>query len=404
VKQLQTMDTEIRHYASREALRDLAPKLRAAGLPSATIPGMDAEFLAEDFEGEHSGAVVAYDDGVPFAYLTYAFSWKQFRPAVGPLSLGRLPVRQLRIFGLVGVRTIPDNLLDRFFELLLNQRGWHIGNILEVSPDDPLVRRLGSAQKRPRYRMIRKDVPTVQVKLDDTFESYLKKRFTKKARYNLRREVRLLDEAVAGDVEIKIYHSPADVEQFMRDAGSIARLTYQWKIGMNALRVTPQAVKKTSYLAAVGRWRSYILYIRGVPAAYCYATIRHGELSYDVVGYDPQFAKLNPGKVLLFKILEELHQSRIVDALDFGRGLADYKLLFANGTRPVVDLSLFPYNTYSQFLWLLAGATEVGYHCLHPLFRHWMPWIKRIVQRTLGVMFPTFIDETEIFFQLIILN
>ncbi|HEY1373658.1 MAG TPA: GNAT family N-acetyltransferase [Candidatus Binatia bacterium] len=369
---------------------------------STAVPGMDPEFLAEGFEGQNSGAMVAYGDSAPLAYLTYAVRLKRFRAAIGPLSFGRLPVKQLRIFGLVGAP--PDNVIDEFLRQLLVQKEWDIAEIIELAPHDPVAERLPSVPLPRGFRIIRKEVPTVQVKLDDTFEDYLHNRFHKKSRYNLKREVRLLEEAALGEVQVKIFRSPEDAAPFLRDAESIARLSYQWKMGMTTVHMTPENVQRMSYVARGGKLRSYILYIRGVPAAYCYATIRYGELAYQTVGYDPQFAKLNPGKVLLYKILEDLHENRIVGALDFGRGITDYKLLFANADRPLVDVSVFPHNPYSQFLWLLTTATDQGYRRLRPIVRQWMPWIKRKVQKTLGVLLPGFVEEHDLLFQLTALN
>jgi hypothetical protein len=396
------LNINVQQYCGEKALRVTALQLRTAGLLSTAFPGMDPEFLAEGFEGQNPGAMVACRESVPLAYMTYAVRLKHFRAAIGPLSFGHLPVKQLRIFGVIG--SPPESVIDEFLRQLLVQKEWDVAEMVELAPHDPLAVRLASLRLPRGFRIIRKEVPTVQVKLDDTFEDYLHNRFHKKARYNLKREVRLLEEAAPGQVQMKIYRSPEDAAPFLRDAENIARRSYQWKMGMTTVHMTPENVQRMSYIARGGKLRSYILYIRGVPAAYCYASIRHGELAYQTVGYDPQFAKLNPGKVLLFKILEDLHKNRVVGALDFGRGITDYKLLFANAERPLIDLSLFPQNSYSQFLWLLATATDEGYRRLRPIVRQWMPWIKRKVQKTLGLLLPGLVEEHEILLNLTALN
>jgi len=396
------LNINVQHYCGEKALRCAALQLRSAGLLSTALPGLDPEFLAEGFEGQHSGAMVAYRESVPSAYLTYAVRSKGFRAAIGSLSFGHLPVKQLRIFGIVG--SPPDNVIDEFLRQLLAQKEWDIAEMFEIAPHDPLAGRLAALRLPRGFRIIRKEVPTVQIKLDGTFEDYLNNRFHKKARYNLKREVRLLEEAAGGEVEIKIYRSPEDAAPFLKDAENIARLSYQWKMGMTTAHMTPENVQRLSYIARAGKLRSYILYIRGMPAAYCYATIRHGELAYETVGYNAQFTKLNPGKVLLYKILEDLHENRPVGALDFGRGITDYKLLFANAKRPLIDVSLFPPDGYSQFLWLLATATDEGYRRLRPIVRQWMPWIKRKVQKTLGLLLPGLVEEHEILLQLMALS
>lgn len=396
------LNINVQHYCGEKALRLAALRLRTDGLLSTAFPGMDPEFLAEGLEGQNAGAMVAYRDSVPLAYLTYAVRSTRFRAAIGPLSFGHLPVKQLRIFGVVG--SPPDDVVDEFLRQLLHQQEWDVAEMIEVAAHDLLPERIASLPLPRGFRIIRRDVPTVQVKLDKTFDDYLHSRFHKKARYNLKREVRLLEEAAPGQTEMKIYRSPEDAAPFLRDAESIARRSYQWKMGMTTVHMTPENIHRMSYIARAGKLRSYILYIRGVPAAYCYATIRHGELAYQTVGYDPQFAKLNPGKVLLFKILEDIHKNRVVAALDFGRGITDYKLLFANADRSLIDINVFPNNPYSRFLWLLATATDEGYRRLRPIVRQWMPWIKRKVQKTIGLLLPGIVEEPEILFHLTALN
>jgi len=396
------MDVSIRRYHGREALRTIGGHLRDAGFADAPIPGMDPDFLAEGVEGDHPGAIIAYRGATAIGYLCYAFQLKTFPLKIGGRALAYLPYRQLRIFGFTALEN-GSQLAELLLRPLLNDRTWHVAEVFEAPPDNPLAQCLIRRVEESGYRLIHKEIPTIQVQLEDNFESYLMKRFTKKTRYNLKREVRLLEEETAGEVELRIFQSPADMNTFMSDAERVAKLTYQWKLGMNTLRATPLVMKRTSYLARSGKWRSYILYIRGEPAAYCYATIRRGELSYDIVGYDPKYAALNAGKVLLFKMLQELHDSRVVAALDFGPGLADYKLLFANSRRSVLDLSLFCRKPYSHLLFALASIADIGYRSMRPLLRQAMLYIKRRARKVAGAIIPALMDEAQEMTQIAIL-
>ena len=394
-----TFRWSVSHCQDKEALRALADALRDGGLPPPAIPGMDPALLAEGLEGDDAGAIIAYEHGAPVAYLTYALERKSLRLALGPFSFGRLPVRQLRIFGYNERERIPTAMLDRMAKLLFDMKRWHMADVLEASPDDRFSKRL-IEKHSSSHRVARKEVGTIQLRLEDSFEDYLAKHFRKKVRYNLKREVRLLEEAAAGGVRMEIYEREDQAENFIREAERIAKLTYQWKMGLETLRVTPRFLRKTAYLARCGKWRGYMLYIQGAPAAFCYTTVRHGELSYDVVGYDPQFHKLNPGKVLLFKMIEELHETRYVDVLDFGRGLAEYKMLFANANRPVLDISFFPHKVYPQTLWLLTTATENLYQELRPRLRQWMPTVKKWFRKAVALLLPGLPDEIDLMSEL----
>jgi len=54
---------EVRRHEGREAVREIAASLTAAGFLPAPVPGMDPEYLAEGFEGDHPGAMIACRGG-----------------------------------------------------------------------------------------------------------------------------------------------------------------------------------------------------------------------------------------------------------------------------------------------------------------------------------------------------
>jgi Acetyltransferase (GNAT) domain len=377
---------DIRRHHGRQALRDVAAPLAAAFAPP-PFPGMDAEYLAEGFEGDEPGVFVAYRDGRPVAYMTYVLRDRDFRPTFGPFSIGRFPFRQLRLFGYAGEDHTHMPILDAFSKSLREDRSWHVAQFLDLPPDNPLsdyVSRGGFGG----CSLTAKSYETIQLKIENNFETYLRNRFTKKTRYNLKREVRLLEDASGGQAVMQVYHSPEQVIDFLTDVERVARCTHQWQKGFTPLRVDPLVIRKLSYLAQRKRLRGYILFIRGTPAAFCHGTIRWGELVCEVVGYDPRFAKLNPGKVLLFKIIEDLHRCHAVDGLNLQGGTAAFRQVFATTTGITVDASLYRHEPYPQFLRLLAVAAEAAYRCLRPLVRPWLPHMRRIFLRRVAASAP----------------
>jgi hypothetical protein len=374
---------EFRRHEGAEALRALSQPLLASGLLPAPVTEMEPQFLAERFEGDGAGAVVASRGSRPVAFVPYVLRRARFSLQLGSIPLGSLPFRQLVIFGYASVEEDHAALLDGLVHPLLSMRSWDVAQLFEWPLDSPLsdyFTREGNAGF-PGCLVTVESYDTLQVRLEPTFETYLKTRFTKKTRYNLKREVRLIEEAVPEGVSTRIFHSPDDVEDFYRDAEPIARKTYQRRLGLNSLRATASAKLRTANLAARGRWRSYILYLRGEPAAYCYGTVRWGELSYDVVGYDPRYVKLNPGKVLLFRILEDLHEWQRVAALNFGKGITGYKELFATSSRRGMDALLYRSHPYPRSLRLLRRGFDSSYRWLNPRVQHWMPAVKRLFGR-----------------------
>jgi Acetyltransferase (GNAT) domain len=381
---------EVLRHEGAEALRALAAPLRASGLLPPPVSEMDPEFLAEGFEGDGGGVVVARRGGRAIAYLPYVLRRHHFSLRLGSLPLGGLPFRQLVIFGYAGVDDDHESVLDRLFQPLLAAKGWDVAQIFECPCDSPLARYLSRtpATGFRGFAVFPETYDTLQVDLQPSFDLFLQSRFSKKTRYNLKREVRLLEEAIPGGSTTKVFHSPDQVEDFFGDAERIARRTYQRRLGFNSLCPDAPTKGKMAHLAARGRWRSYILYLNGEPAAYCSATIRWGELWYEVVGYDPRFAKLNPGKVLLYRILEDLHRHRVVSGLNFGKGITGYKELFATSRRPEMNAHIYRNRPYSSLLRSLRSAVNSSYLWLYPRVRHWMPLVKRLYGRGIRASNP----------------
>jgi hypothetical protein len=369
---------EIRRHAGPEALRELVAPLTLAGFLPAPIAGMDPVYLAEGFEGESPGAIVAYANGEPAAYMTYALRRMVFRPAFGRFSLGRFPYRQLRLFGYAGKEGARGPILDQFFAALLETDRWQVAQLFELPVDNPLCRyisRIPSDGDRG-YCAVNRIFETIQSRIEENFESFLQSRFTKKTRYNLKREVRLLEEAAPGRIATRVYTSAEEAADFLKRCERIARRTRHWSSAY-PLRVTPSSIRKVSYLAKSGRLRGYILFIGDLPVAFCYATVRWGELWCEAVGHDPQFSKLNPGKVLLYKIFEDLHECQVVRQLNFGVGTAEQKRIFGTSCRRVLDASLYKHGAYPQLLRLVAGTANGGYRHLQRLIGPWKPYLKR---------------------------
>jgi len=371
--------TPIRHYHGPRALRDIAEPLRSAGLLPAPFLGMEPTFLAEGFEGDDPGAHVAYADNRPTAYMPWVVRRAHFAVAVGPGVVLRPPSRQLRVFGCLAAEGQASPTFEMLLDCLREAPKWHVARLFELPAASELARCVDrlAVESRRGYHVSIDEFKTLQVTLARDFESYLKEQFSRKTRYNLKREVRLLDEAAPGQVEVAIYTAPDRVSEFLRDVWTIGKLAYQWRLGLSRVAKIPRLADRLTELARRGQLRGYVLRVRGAPAAYCLTTVRGTGLSYDDVGYDPSLAALHPGKVLLYRILEDLHATRVVDELEFGRGGAGYKILFANSSRRAINGSIYAPTGYGRMLRALVATADSAYRRLRPALRPVMPYVKR---------------------------
>jgi len=330
-----TVPIETRRYEGAQALAEIAPSLREAGLLRATIAEMDPEFLAECTGTGVPGVVVAFQ-GRPIGYIAYRRALTAFPFRIGPFAFSGPRVKRLQI---MGCETLVEDeaVVDALLETLTRERDWHLLRVFALPLEDALARHLLSRRSWGKLWCVNEIPQTWEIGIDGTFDDYVNRRFGAKARYNLRRELRLLEAAAPGHVSVRVYCREDQVDEFLERAQQVAITTYQWRLGLPKIEATPVLRRRLTGLARRGLWRSYILYIREVPAAFCYATIRYGALEYEIIGHDPRFRSVAPGKVLLYRIVEDLFATRIVDQLSFGMGPADYKRLFATASSHVLN-------------------------------------------------------------------
>ncbi len=213
--------------------------------------------------------------------------------------------------------------------------------VLESWPFTAPEPRIRTCAGRLRY------IPSIQpryfVSLAGTFDEYLKSNFGAKPRKNLLRSVRKLKEASPeGELDFRIYRSPAEIGEFLSAAIPVSRLTYQSRMLGVGLPETSEFRDKVLEYAAEGSVRGYILYHAGKPIAFVYCTATGSTLYYSVIGYDPSFAEWSPGTVLLYLILEHLFAEARFSHLDFGLGEAQYKSMFSTGSQTCGDVYYFP--------------------------------------------------------------
>ncbi len=150
----------------------------------------------------------------------------------------------------------------------------------------------------------------------------------RKVRYNSRRSAKRLSH------RIEVIETAEQVPDFLAAARAISEESWQGKrVGIRFANSERERGMLTA-LANIGALRSYLLYHQEHPIAFVYGWQWQGFYSYDEIGYDGRFAAQGPGKVLLFRLLEDLIERNTPAILDFGNGDADYKRRF--GTHEIV--------------------------------------------------------------------
>lgn len=210
--------------------------------------------------------------------------------------------------------------------------------------------------------------------LRDSFDDYLMA-MSSKARANLRREVRKLQELAQHQSLLWRVSAAEDVEAFLEGATKVNRGSWQHRILGSRIDVESSTRKSFEDLATRGILRAYLLNLNNTPCAFVIGYQHYGVYCYAEIGFDESFAEYSPGKVLLFLIIEDLHKDAPPKLLDFGMGDAAYKRRFAN--REESDMSC---------LIIRKSITNRILLVSHSLFTRAVSFVKAVINRKVTKM------------------
>lgn len=179
----------------------------------------------------------------------------------------------------------------------------------------------------PVIRYISKGELRYLIHLRGTFEDYTVG-FSGRRRSVLTRHVRKFTEFSGGSLEFRVFTRPEEMPEFVKIAATLSQGSYKAKIGatFEDLSITPEELAAA---AARDGIRGYVLYCGGKAVAYYFCREQEGNLLYVHSAYDPLHAKLSPGTVLLWLILESLFAEQRFEYFDFLWGYYPYKEAFA---------------------------------------------------------------------------
>jgi hypothetical protein len=274
----------------------------------------------------------------------------------GPITLGRASFKALVLqsnpFAIGGDIKIP--LEDAI------AKGCSAVVIHTVPVDkDPFAIRIENGALRYTSRYYARYV----VDLTGSFAEYLKQ-FSKKSRYNLRRAVRKFKEAGHGIWDLREYTTPAEIIAFRDIAIAISYQSYKNEIGWGFAEGSSFA-RQLELDARAGKVRGYVLTSGGEPAAYGLCRSDHDVIVYKHIGYATKFARLSPGNVLLYMMLEQLFAEGKFRLFDFdGTDYFAYKAFFATRAIPCGRVVWFQPTTRNIALgtahWVVTAAWRLA--------------------------------------------
>lgn len=185
-------------------------------------------------------------------------------------------------------------------------------------------------------------------RLPGSYESLLRQ-LSANTRHNLKRYSKRLQQAFAGQLEVRSYRSSSDLNKILADTEEIASKTYHRGMGVGF--VNNDETRKLMALAANQGWlRAHVLYIAGSPAAFWNGFLYRRTFFTWTTGYSPEVADYRPGTFLLQKMFEELCNEGAADEVDFGFGDAQYKRDWCDHEQVQASFLLFAPNLKSVAL------------------------------------------------------
>lgn len=160
------------------------------------------------------------------------------------------------------------------------------------------------------------------------------------SRSGIKRKIKKLAAASGGAIDCRCYRTPEEITTFHAAARAISARTYQEQLLGSGLPDDPAFVQAMLTCAAAGEVRGWLLHIGDRPVAYLYCPIIGGNVRYEYVGHDPDYADMSPGSVLQMQALSDLFGEGGHRQFDFTEGEGQHKRQFATGGVACVDLLL----------------------------------------------------------------
>ena len=247
--------------------------------------------------------------------VPYVFDQTQLVCGIGEFKLAKFPMRVLRLQSTnnMPAEDLAYNTLARQI-LLTNPDAIYVNNVRTDSffwnylQNSPLIR------KEFKFCGRKEPLPHLLIRLEGTFENYMKK-FTSKTRKDRFREVRLLQEH--GNVQLMRVTKTSEIDPFLEAAFEVSKRTWQFERGWG-VRDPETARSKMRFLAQRGWLRSYLLKCGDIPCAFILGHQYGSRFYTEIAGADYRWRSRSVGSVLLLLVLQDLFKENSPQLFDFG--------------------------------------------------------------------------------------
>jgi GNAT acetyltransferase-like protein/PilZ domain-containing protein len=265
---------------------------------------------------------------------------------LGQYALATIPMRTLCLQGYTLNIPREEAAYDRLFEEILHSDvdALYIENANIRSFLWDYLRSSSLVRQEFHFYTTKGPLPHCLIRLDGTFESYMK-RFSSKTRKNRLRELKTLGEL--GPVTLMRVSRQSEIDAFLESAYYIAQRTWQFKRFGRGLASRDQGVVRNElrFLAEHGWLRSYVLKCNAVSCSFILGHQYGSSFHAETVGVDDAWRTYSVGTIVLLLVLENLFKDNPPEFYDFGTPIKFHEN-FATESYPEARVWLFRRRAY----------------------------------------------------------
>jgi len=180
--------------------------------------------------------------------------------------------------------------------------------------------------------------------------------------------------------EFRLVDMPEDLDRVTDDLVRLHQARWQAKGGTGSFamsefeRFMREAIR---FSLTDRRLRFWILVVDGKCRAALVAFVDYGIAHYFQSGFDPDYAKLSLGRVMLRLCIRDCIEAKDINAFDFMGGGAAYKDQWSNTTREAIELELLHPGMRSRIYVAQVRTRQVLGTLYHAIVPHSQPrWIR----------------------------
>jgi hypothetical protein len=212
-------------------------------------------------------------------------------------------------------------------------------SLLGLKVDSPLHRAALSHAGVRRRELFARRTQHWRLELPQTYDAFLASR-SKSTRESVRRYGKKLEQTFGERLRLDILAESGDLGRILEDLDVVAAKTYQAGLGVAFANAEEQRRKVTLGLER-GWFRAWVLYVDGQPVAFWPGYVYNRTFTIGIPGYDPAYAEHRVGTYVQMRLIADLCADDAVDAIDYGRGDAEYKRRFGSESWEEQDVVAF---------------------------------------------------------------